>query len=112
MPSSGLFRCVALVKTEVSEEHIASIIRVTRIDMLGTRLALSSNRSSQHIVSDSLILVTLMMEAILSSGALVLTRTTRCNFPEGGILHSHRRENLISTYFTHSLLFRMVSLFD
>jgi N-acetylglutamate synthase-like GNAT family acetyltransferase len=52
---------VALVTTDVSEERIASIIRVTRIGELGT-LAVTINRSSP-------ILVTLMMEAIHSSEA-------------------------------------------
>jgi hypothetical protein len=31
MPFSGMLHRVALVRTSVSEEHIASIIRVTRI---------------------------------------------------------------------------------
>jgi hypothetical protein len=35
---------VALVRTDVSEELSASIIRVTRIGELGTTLALTSNR--------------------------------------------------------------------
>jgi hypothetical protein len=36
----------------------------------------------------------LKMEAICSSETLVLKSTTlRCHIPEGGILHSHRREN-------------------
>jgi hypothetical protein len=44
MPSSGMLRRVALVRTDVSEERITSIIRVTRIGELGTALALTNNR--------------------------------------------------------------------
>jgi hypothetical protein len=42
MMSSGMCRRVALARTYVSEEYIASIIRVTRIGELGT-LAVTSN---------------------------------------------------------------------
>jgi hypothetical protein len=35
---------VAVVRTDVSEELSASIIRVTRIDELGTMLAITGNR--------------------------------------------------------------------
>jgi demethoxyubiquinone hydroxylase (CLK1/Coq7/Cat5 family) len=41
MSSSGMLRRVALVRTDVSEELSASIIRVTRIGELGT-LAVNS----------------------------------------------------------------------
>jgi hypothetical protein len=46
MPSSGKLLRVALVRTDVSEEHGASIIRVTRIGELGTTLPVTSNRST------------------------------------------------------------------
>jgi hypothetical protein len=44
MASSGKSSRVALVRTEVSEELSASLIRVTRIGELGTTLHVTSNR--------------------------------------------------------------------
>jgi hypothetical protein len=44
MPSSGILHRVALVRTDVSEEHSAPIIRVTRFGELGTTLTVTSNR--------------------------------------------------------------------
>jgi hypothetical protein len=91
MLSSGMLHCAALETTNDTEEHIASIIRVTTIGELGT-LAVTSNQSM--LLRNTVSLVTLMMEAIHSSETLVLTRATCCDIPENGILHSHCNENL------------------
>jgi hypothetical protein len=44
MASSGMLRRTALVRTDVSEELSASIIRVSQFDEVGTTLAVTSNR--------------------------------------------------------------------
>jgi hypothetical protein len=71
-----MLRRVALVRTEVSHELIASIIRMRIIGELGTT-----------VVPASLILLTLMMEAMLSSETSVLTRILRRNNPEDDTLN-------------------------
>jgi hypothetical protein len=76
MASSGMLRRVALVRTDVSEELSASIIRVTRIGEL-QRVSVAS----YGYVSSSPILVTLIMQALSSSETSVLTRATRRNIP-------------------------------
>jgi hypothetical protein len=50
MTSSGMLRRVALVRTEVSEELSAFVIRATRIGELGT-LAVTSNRRTLRSIS-------------------------------------------------------------
>jgi hypothetical protein len=75
---------IFVVGTDFSEERIVPIIGVRRIGELGTTLTVTS----------SPIHVTLMMEAIRSFEALVLTRATRRHIPEDDILLS--RENLKS----------------
>jgi hypothetical protein len=67
MVSSGLIRRVAIVRTDISEEISTFIIRVT-IRWVN--------------VTSTLILVTMMMEALRSSETSVLTRSTRRNIPE------------------------------
>jgi hypothetical protein len=62
MASSGLLSRVGLVRTDISEERLACIFKVTTIDELRTTLAVTSNRSTLRDV------------------------------PEVGVLHSHRRE--------------------
>jgi hypothetical protein len=95
MPSYGIFCRVALVRTDVSEQRIAPIKKVTRFGELITTLAVTSNRSSVHqllvmlvtanVVPSSLIFVTVMMEALRSSETSAPSRATRRNIPENGI---------------------------
>jgi hypothetical protein len=72
-------------KTDVSEERIASIIRVTK---MGSVLLLLGTVN----VHSSPILFTLLMEAIHFSEAPVLTGATWHNFPEYGIFQKAREE--------------------
>jgi hypothetical protein len=73
--------CVALVRTDVSEERIVSIIRVTRIGEIGTMLTVTSKTANDVL---SLPILVILMEAIHSSEMSVLTRATWSNIPEEG----------------------------
>jgi hypothetical protein len=87
MPSSSLYGRVTLVRTGVSEEHIASIISVGRIGNV-IQLLVTAN-----VVRSSPILVTLNMEA-RSFETSVITRAIKRSIPEDGFPQSHNRENI------------------
>jgi hypothetical protein len=70
MPSSGMLCRVALVRTDVSEERSVRRLLVTA-----------------DVVPSLPIIVTMMMEAPRSYETSVLTRVTRRNIPEDGILY-------------------------
>jgi hypothetical protein len=81
---------VVIVKADVSEERIASIVRVNYLFEECFSCELTAN------FSRALILISFMMEAISFSETSVLSRATRRHIQEDGILHSHHRENLKS----------------
>jgi hypothetical protein len=106
MPSSGTLRHVALVRTDVSEERVASMNRMTRIGELET-LEVTSNGSiiflrrvlrllvTANLVPNSPIISTLMIEAMRSSETPVLARATWYNIPDDGILYFICNDNIL-----------------
>jgi hypothetical protein len=58
MSPSGKLRHVALARTDVSEEHSASIVMVTRINELGIMLAVTTESHIVFLCSMRQLLVT------------------------------------------------------
>jgi hypothetical protein len=77
---------MALIRTDVSEDRIASIFRVNECEQAQSEVVSSCIGNS----------FTLKMEAIRSSETSVLIRATRRHLPEDDNHHSHRRGNLKS----------------
>jgi hypothetical protein len=67
MPYSQMLRRVALVRTDVLEGPITSVIRTTRIGKLGTTLAVTSNQST--LLTEYFLYVNL---AMTSSGRRII----------------------------------------
>jgi hypothetical protein len=77
---------VAVVRSDVSEELIAFIIRVTRFSVL--QLIVTANGPGSPILSS------LTIEETPSSGTSVLAIATRCHIREDGILQA-RMYNIV-----------------
>jgi hypothetical protein len=73
MPSSGMLCCVTFIRIDVSEERIATIIRMTRIGELETTSEVNRNRFALRRNT----IITLKMVALSSSETSILTRATR-----------------------------------
>jgi hypothetical protein len=95
---------VALVRTDVSEERMASIVILTKIGELGMTLTVTNNRSTlrrntQFLVTTNVfpsppIFATIMIEVKGSSETSFPTRAKQLGTPEDGILHSYGCENI------------------
>jgi hypothetical protein len=75
MQLSAIWRRVALVRTDISDERIASMLGVKRISELGTALAVTGR---------------------------LQTRPTRRHIPKDDTLHSDRRKHLKSALVSKS----------
>jgi hypothetical protein len=89
MSSSGMWRCVVLVLSDVSEERIASIFRVEQ--SASEESVWPGLQPPGHTGSSLADCSTLKMEAIRSSET--------SHIPEDDIIHSHRCESLKSYKF-------------
>jgi 3'-phosphoadenosine 5'-phosphosulfate sulfotransferase (PAPS reductase)/FAD synthetase len=89
---------LALAKTDILEEHIASIIRAKRMNeiILVFLCNVPQLLVPANIVPSPLILLNILMEAIYSFETYVITIVTLLHIPEDDILHGNRLENLKS----------------
>jgi hypothetical protein len=86
---------VEFARTDVSEELIPSIIRMTRVGELGTNLIVTSNRST---LRRNTIVFNPDNRGDSSSETSVLRRATRPNIPEDGSLHCFIQNDAFGQY--------------
>jgi hypothetical protein len=99
MPSSGMRRLVDLVRTDVSEESIASnfgVEKSTRVRKVAD-ICIETSVSKRLTFFSLTYFFTLKMEATHFSETSVITRFTRRHIPEDGILYAESG----STYGKH-----------
>jgi hypothetical protein len=92
MPSSGMLRRLAVVRTSVLKASLPSIFRAESIRELGTLfLRIPLQLPVTVNVPGSLVCSALIMGAARSSEPSFLTRSTRRHIPEEGILEDDSR---------------------
>jgi hypothetical protein len=95
MPSSGMWRRVDLILSDVSEGTYRLRLHGRKIGERGTIVS-RFLQPPAHDGSSHSNFSALKTEALRSSETSVQTRSTWRHAPKDGILHSHRRENLRS----------------
>jgi hypothetical protein len=83
---------------ELLETPTSSVLREVKVSFLDEcrLLVCDAVLVTANVAPRFLFLSKSLIERVRSSGTSVLTRATRHNIPEDGILHSHRRENVKS----------------
>jgi hypothetical protein len=91
--------CAALIRTDVSDEFSASIIRVTRIGKLGTMLAVTINRRKQRAHFSLCIAIIIIIIIIIHFNYLLFmcrTNSYKANYRHCTVqIHNYIRDRFI-----------------